>query len=87
MTINDVIHKYDGQNLKIQTRMLEPDEESEYPYLLIEGTAEALRKLAELIMAIPEDDIGTKLSMSPNGAGSAHFTKNSTIGLYINCIE
>ena len=40
MTINDVIHKYDWQNLKIQTRMLEPDEESEYPYLLIEGTVE-----------------------------------------------
>ena len=87
MNINDVIDKYDIKNLRIHTRMLEPDEDNIDPSLLIEGTADALRKLGELIIAVTEDDKWSNLHMAPNGTGCAHFTKDSKIGLYINCIE
>ncbi|WP_075657000.1 hypothetical protein [Pseudochrobactrum sp. B5] len=87
MTINAVIEKYDGRDLRLKTRILEVDEDSIHPYVLIEGSADTLRKLAELILALPDDNIARDFQMGPNAPGCAHFTKDSTIGIYINCVD
>ncbi|TCQ73830.1 hypothetical protein EDF68_11721 [Ochrobactrum sp. BH3] len=87
MNISNVIHKYDNKDLKVHTRILEPDNDDPVPSLLIEGNVDALRKLAEIIIAVTEDDKWRNLHIAPNGTGSIHFTKDSKVGLYINCIE
>ena len=54
------------------------------PYVLIEGDANALRFLAELILAQIDSDYGCELDIHPKGAGSRHFTAESTLGIYVH---
>ena len=54
-------------------------------YVLIEGDRDALRFLAELILAQVDSDYGCNLEMHPSGAGSNHFTVGcSNLGLYLH---
>lgn len=53
--------------------------------ILIRGTKSGLRFLAELLLA-QADAQDTGFQISPNGAGKALFTPESTRGLYIDRI-
>lgn len=53
-------------------------------YVLIEGSRESLRFLGELITAFVSEDCGCNFDIHPQGAGSAHFTTKSSIGLYLH---
>lgn len=53
-------------------------------YALIEGDRDALRFLAEAIIAQIDSDNGCTLSLHPFGAGSSHFSQASSVGLYIH---
>jgi hypothetical protein len=54
------------------------------PYVLIEGDKDALRFLADLILAQIDSDYGCNLDIHPNGAGSKHFSNASTSGIYVH---
>ena len=64
---------------------VEQTEEVREEYVLIEGKPESLRFLAELIMAFVESDAsGCNFDMHPKGAGSAHFSDDSSVGIYLH---
>ncbi len=56
--------------------------------VLIEGSREALRFLAEILVALAEAEaLPADFSMSPSGAGRFHLAETTTEALYINCVE
>ena len=54
--------------------------------ILVEGTEEGLKFLGKLLIAQAEDQISCKKHISPNGPGSALFTRTSDAGLYMHRI-
>ena len=58
--------------------------------VLFEGDAEALEFVGKLFLAQARDQNSCADHLSPRGAGSALFTKNSSVGIYIHrlpCLE
>ena len=53
-------------------------------YVLIEGDENALKFLAELILAQVNSDYGCTLDIHPNGPGSNHFSGDSTLGVFVH---
>ena len=86
MTYNEIVDKYDGQEVRLSTRMISATDGGS-PIFLIEGTAVALKMMAEFFLSAANDGHGSGFSISPKGPGLAYFTSSSTTGIYINCIE
>lgn len=70
-------------NLGLTVRLLTPDEANAAPLALIEGSARALRFVAELLLATAEQEPGFDVSLPPDGPGSAAFSASSDLGLYL----
>ena len=51
--------------------------------LLIEGHADALRFMADLLYAVADEEANDGFSLSLFGAGSAHFSEDSEVGFYM----
>ena len=92
-TVNQVLqaHNPESSKLTVKTFVLDRRDSSESAedvpdesYVLIEGDADALRFLAELILAQVDSNYGCNLDMHPSGAGSNHFTDRSNLGLYLH---
>jgi hypothetical protein len=92
-SVNEILNTHSSSPSKITVRTFvadrrEPDESEEetpsQPYVLIEGDADALRFVAELILAQVDSDYGCTLDIHPNGAGSKHFSDASTLGIYVH---
>ena len=82
-SVNQILSDHSSSTSKITVRTFvadrrRPNETEEdtpsQPYVLIEGDADALRFLAELILAQVGSDYGCNLDIHPNGAGSNHFS-------------
>ena len=78
MSTNNVILSHDRSNIRLKIADL--DEAT----VLIEGNREALLFLSQLIAAHAQDS-SCGFQISPNGAGSRWFSRDSTKGLYIHC--
>jgi hypothetical protein len=52
--------------------------------VLIDGPPEALKMLGELLLAVAHEEAGSSFSISPNGAGRFHFSRDSELGIYIH---
>ena len=78
MTPDEVCERYATQDIKLTCRMLEDD------HILIEGSHEALEFLGNLLLAQARFDQDCGIELSPNGAGSALFDRNSEKGIYIH---
>jgi hypothetical protein len=92
-TVNELLKEHGGSASKINVRELvidrrEADEVEEglpaQSYVFIEGDTNALRFLAELILAQIDSDYGCELDIHPAGAGSSHFSPESTLGIYVH---
>lgn len=82
MTINHVIDKYfDRDDIKITMKMLKGGPKS----VLIEESKDSLIFLSELLAAVGEG--GDYISLHPRAAGSAYFSQDSQVGLYLNCTK
>jgi hypothetical protein len=57
---------------------------NEEEYVLIEAKEEALKFLGQLLLAQAGFEKDCGFSISPDGAGSDLFTKNSNLGIYIH---
>jgi hypothetical protein len=76
-------HSSSFSKLTVRTFAEEADGVPE-PYVLLEGDADALRFLADLILAHANFEEGCGRFMHPNGPGSIHFGDRSTMGIYLH---
>jgi hypothetical protein len=82
---NDVCEKHSASSSKLTIRTFAEDSrESSEQYVLLEGDAEALRFMAELILAHVNSDEGCNRFIHPKGPGSVHFNMESTVGIYLH---
>ena len=75
---DDLMGEFAASGAKVTFRMLDGKT------ALIEGSAEALSFLGRLLLAQAQFAQDSGFQIAPNGAGSAVFTAQSTLGLYIH---
>jgi hypothetical protein len=64
------------------------DSVGELPLVVVRGTPDALRFLADLLRAVADSPtVPARFQMAPNAAGQFHFSAAAEVGLYIDCIE
>ena len=90
-SVNEILetHALSGSKLTARTFVELPEDDNNDPpeqFLLIEGSRESLKFLADLILAQLNSDYGCNLHLHPNSAGSNHFSPRSTAGIYIHRI-
>ena len=76
----------EARDIKFTVKSL-PEDKS---YVLIEGNKAAFLWLSDLFAAHAEFDKDCGFQIAPNGLGSAHFTKESKLGMYLHrlpCVE
>ena len=82
---NDILQKHSASSSKLTVRtFVEESEGSAEQFVLLENDAEALRFMAELILAHANSDEGCNRFIHPKGPGSAHFNMESTVGVYLH---
>jgi hypothetical protein len=77
MMTDEVCASYANRGTKITCQTMDDS-------ILIEGNREALEFLGNLLLAQAQDLDCCHKSIAPNGPGSALFTKQSNIGIYIH---
>lgn len=83
MKTDEISERYAEQKVGLILRLLQ-DDDGDSSSVLIEGSQQALRMLAELLLAVAEEPENEDFSISPFGAGKAHFSELSELGLYIH---
>lgn len=83
MKTDDICDRYSDKSVGLVLKLLE-DEKSLPSTVLIEGSSEALRMLAELLLAVADEPENDGFSISPFGAGKLHFGESAEIGVYIH---
>ena len=73
------------QSVQLLTQLLDADPDGGSPTVVIQGSRTAMRLLSDLLAAIA--DHPTDVHLDPRGSGSFHFDPESSVGLYIECIE
>jgi hypothetical protein len=57
-------------------------------FALVSGSREALNFLASIISAVSRSEkLPAHIQMSPSGAGNFHFSEDSNMGIYIECVQ
>lgn len=84
MKTDEICEQYSNQNVGLTLRMIEDEDGDPPTTVLIEGSASALRMLAELLIAVADETQNEGFAISPFGAGRAHFSKSSQLGVYIH---
>ena len=74
----------DGESKLTVRTFTDKDDEFSQRWVLVEGSADDLRFLAEVILAHANSDTGCSWGLHPDGAGSAHFSRASTIGIFLH---
>jgi len=82
LTTNDIVRLYSRRRKPPKLGMTKLNRDT----ILIEGDAPALEFLGQFILAHSRADRYPccKISLHPTSAGSAWFTKESTLGLYLH---
>ena len=62
----------------------EPEPAPIEDYVFVEGDSDSIRFLGELLIAFAEGEQGCSFHLHPQGAGSAHFTAASDIGIELH---
>ncbi|WP_124539688.1 hypothetical protein [Piscinibacter terrae] len=87
MKTDEICDRYYAKNVGLSIRLLYEQEGEASTTVLVEGVAEALRMLAELLVTVADESENEGFSISPFGAGRAHFSLASTLGIYIRRID
>jgi hypothetical protein len=83
-------HAATGKKLtvrKISVDRNEPAEVAPIPiqdYVVVEGDRDSLRFLGELFIAFADNDLGCSFDLHPQGAGNAHFSDTSDMGIKLH---
>jgi hypothetical protein len=78
MTTNEVCEEYEGSGAKVSLKLLEQDD----GFILIEGDANALEFLGQLILAHAKGK-SCGLQLGPHAAGNIFFSPESK-GMYVH---
>lgn len=84
MKTDDICERYADKNVRLTLSLLDEEDGDPPSTVLIEGPARALRMLAELLIAVADEAENEGFSISPFGAGKAHFSVASKLGVYIH---
>ena len=85
-------HADNGKRLTVRKTSVDRNELNESEpapiedYVLVEGDCDSIKFLGELLIAFAEGDKGCSFHLLPQGAGSAHFTGTSDIGIELHKI-
>lgn len=83
--VETVLEKHSSSESKLTAKLfMSEDEQFPLQYVLLEGTPDALRFLADFILAHIESDVGCNWDLHPQGAGSIHFSTRSNVGIYLH---
>lgn len=93
-TIKDLLERHAEKGTKLTIRKIsvdrsEPNDSAPAPiedYALIEGDSDSLKFLGQFLIAFAEGDFGCSYDLHPKGAGRAHFTGKSDLGIDIHKI-
>ena len=85
MRTDEICEKHSRKAAKLTVKLLEDD--AGFGSVLIQGGTEALRMLAELIVAVAEERENDGFEISPHGGGKIFFSKESTHGVYIHRLD
>lgn len=85
---DEVCELYSDRSVELALTVIGPDPEDapdDVPFVLVEGTADALRFLAKILIAVADDETqDSSFQLSPTGAGSFHFSPAAEVGLYVH---
>jgi len=56
-------------------------------YVLVEGDQQSLHFLGAVLIAFANGELGDTFDLHPRGAGSAHLSEASDIGIYLRKLE
>ena len=84
MKTDEICERYSDKDVGLALRLLDEEDGEPPSTVLIEGSARALRMLAELLIAVADETENEGFSISPFGAGKAHFSVASKLGVYIH---
>lgn len=82
----DLLEKHAESGSPLTVRLLPVDSGDKNSYVLLEGDAEALRFLGELLIAHAGQKADCGLQLHPGGPGSLHFDSGSNLGIYLHRI-
>jgi hypothetical protein len=85
MKTDEICDRYSENSVGLVLRLLNDDLGSPSD-VLVEGSSDALKMLAELLMAVANEVENDSFSISPFGPGRFHFSKTAEIGIYIHRI-
>ena len=81
---DDVSDDFDKGSIQLTTRLVESADPDGMPTLIIEGDASSLEYLGRLILSQAKYDLDCGYGIDPKGAGSAFFTEQAAVGIYIH---
>lgn len=87
MQTDEICERYADRNVGLTLRLLDEENGSPPSTVLVEGSAQALRMLAELLVAVADAGGDDGFSISPFGAGKIHFSNVAELGIYIHCLS
>ena|SRR5437773_256699 len=87
MKTDKICARYYKKKVGLVLRLLETEEGAKFPLVLIEGSADALKMLAELLVAVADEPENDGFEISPYGPGSAHFSRKANLGIYIHRLD
>jgi hypothetical protein len=84
---DEICEHYASERVDLTMRLLDEEDGSKPSMVLIEGSAVALKMVAELLIAVADEKENDGFSMSPFGAGNAFFSEGAKLGIYIYRID
>ena len=87
MTPDQVCERHSEKSVELSVGLIRADDAEGPDLVLIEGRPEALRMLAELLVAVADTDEEDGFHIEPRGAGGFHFSKTSEFGIYLHRLD
>jgi hypothetical protein len=84
--LSQILEEHGNSKSRLAVKTFTTSEDENSPsetYVLLQGERESLQFLAEMIMAHLNTDT-CNFSIHPSGAGSTHFSHDSTVGIYLH---
>ena len=86
MLTDDICERYAARMGDLSLKLL-PDDADGEDTILIQGSGRSLRFLAELLMAVADEEPNDGCQLGPRDAGSRHFAAESEFGIYIHRLD
>ena len=86
MKVDNVCRDNEDISVGLTLKIVE-DDDGKPSMMLVEGPANALKFLAQLLNTVADEEAEDSFFISPSGAGAFHFSSTSELGVYIHKIR